>query len=122
MGRPQRICCVCHQPIDDDQALLCVIFDEPNHHKDCTPRPDQTRRHPEGLGPVPEMSLSDMARDGLSIRALNSLSRVGIRSLSQLRTHTELSLAAASVGPKTINDVQTWMINHALSMLPDGEA
>ncbi len=122
MVKVQRICCVCHQPISEDDALLCVIFNEPNHHKDCTPQPGQTRLHPEGLGPVAEMSISDMARDGLSLRALNSLLRAGIESLSQLRTHTELSLAAVGIGPKTISDVQTWMINHALSMLPNGEA
>lgn len=116
VGHSQHRCCVCHNPIEDEgQILVCVIFNEPNHCKGCTPQPSQTRLHPEGDGPVPEMSLMEM---NLTVRAFNVLLRGGISKLSELRTHTQESPLEAGVGSKTLNEIQDCMLDHSLSMLP----
>lgn len=115
LGRSQRHCCVCHNPIEDeDQILLCIIFKEPYYCKGCTPRPDQTRQHPEGNGPVPEMTLVAM---NLTIRAFIVLLRAGITNLSELRANTQESLTAAGVAPKVLDEIQDWMLEHSLSLL-----
>lgn len=117
VARRSRTCCVCHQPVEDqDQILLCIVFNEPHHHKECQPRPDQTRIHPEGNEPVPDMDLAKMRLPRLATKYLQF---IGIGRLSQLRAQSVASLRAAGCSAKTINDVQDWLLDHALSLLPD---
>ncbi len=93
----KRHCRLCGKPIDETQALVCVIFNEPAHCEGCNPAAIVRER------PWPDIEIKEL---GFTVRAFNMLKRrAKVGALPDLKGRTVAELVPL-VGQQTVDEVQ----------------
>lgn len=101
-------CRLCGKPIDNDQALLCVIFSEPAHCEGCNPAAIVRER------PWPSIEIGEL---GFTTRAFNMLKRrAKVDVLPDLKGRTVEDLLPL-VGQQTVDEVQEILAIYNLPLL-----